>query len=323
MAEFQGETVKDMVTNTGSVKRSSLSRMVLSINRMTVHNGPGIRTVIMFKGCHLRCVWCSTPESQSEIPEIAVYPHKCNACEQCLDSCSYGAIEIVDKKIVIDRKLCTNCGKCAEVCFYEAIQLLGKPMNVDQILAEVKKDMPFFKNSKGGVTLSGGEPLLYPDFNEQLLKAFKESDINAGIDTSGYVPWDYIEKVLPYVDFFLWDLKHMNPEKHRAFTGVSNDLILNNVRLVSEHKVPIYIRIPLIPGYTMTEENIKATCEFAQDLTSVVAVDLLPLHHLGMARYISLDRPYAIADIPLIDKEELINLKKLVESYGLECNIVG
>lgn len=322
MVEFQGETVKHMGTNNGNIERSSLSRMVLSINRMTVHNGPGIRTVIMFKGCHLRCIWCSTPESQGENPEIALYPHKCNACEQCLSICQYQAIEIKDKEIVIDRKLCTNCGKCAEVCFYEAIQVLGKSMSVAQILAEVQKDMLFFKHSKGGVTLSGGEPLLYPDFNEQLLKAFKENDINVGIDTSGYVPWPDIEKVLPYVDFFLWDLKYLDPEKHRAFTGVSNDLILKNIRLVSERKVPIYIRIPLIPGYTLTEENLRATCEFVQNLTSVVAVDLLPLHHLGMARYMSLNRPYAIADIPLIDKDVLVEVKSLVESYGLKCNII-
>ncbi len=322
MVGLDSVTARHDQKNGDSAENSSLTRIVLSISRMTVHNGPGIRTLILFKGCPLRCLWCSTPESQMEHPEISLYPHKCNACQQCLSNCPVGAINIKEVSIEIDRGICTSCGKCAEACYTEAIQLLGKPMSVDCLLAEVKKDAVIYKHSKGGVTISGGEPLLHPHFNEKLLKALKENGINVGVDTSGYVPWSNIERVLPYIDFFLWDLKHLNSEKHKAFTGVSNDLILENAKSVSERKVPIYIRIPLIPGYNQSEDNLKATCEFVRTLASVVEVDLIPLHHLGMARYNSLNRPYTIAELPLIANDVLQSLKYKVQSYGLACSII-
>lgn len=162
-----------------------------------------------------------------------------------------------------------------------------------------------------------------PEFTQELLLAFKKENISVGVDTCGHVPWTNIEKVLPYIDFFLWDIKHMNSEKHKKFTGASNKLILSNVRSISERNVPLYIRVPLIPGYNDSEENIRATCEFARGLPSLVNIDLLPLHHLGRARYDSLNLSYPIADIPLIPDSVLHNIKRLVESYQLNCSIVG
>jgi pyruvate formate lyase activating enzyme len=163
---------------------------------------------------------------------------------------------------------------------------------------------------------------LNPTFTSQLLEAFKEEDINVGVDTCGYVPWTYIEPLLPYIDFFLWDIKHMDREKHRELTGASNELILDNARSVSERNVPLYIRVPVIPGYTDSEENIRAVCEFSQGLRSAVEVDLIPLHHLGEARYRSLGRPYPIANIPIVPDGILRTMKKMIESYGLKCDIV-
>jgi len=297
--------------------------VVLSIDRMTTHNGPGIRTIILFKGCPLRCLWCSTPESQKADPEIALYPDKCIQCGQCIPVCPLEAITMTGEMIRIDRGRCNNCGKCAELCYSEAIMVLGQSMVVEVLVEHAKKDMVFYEQSGGGVTLSGGEPLVYPDFVGQLLQALKEEGINVGVDTCGHVPWQNFESVLAYVDFFLWDIKHMDSERHRELTGVSNELILRNARAVSERNIPLYIRFPVIPSYNDSEKNIKATCEMARGLSSLVEVHLLPLHHLGKARYDSLNRDYPIAHLSLIPDHVLEEMKQLVESYGLRCYIVG
>jgi pyruvate formate lyase activating enzyme len=302
---------------------ATAKRLVLSITRMTIHNGPGIRTLILFKGCPLRCLWCSTPEAQKDEAEIALYPDKCIHCEQCVPVCPMNAINLTGETISINRVMCNNCGKCVQVCYAEAIKLLGQEMTVEELLTEAKKDAIVYKHSRGGVTISGGEPLLNPNFTKELLRTFKEESISVGVDTCGHVPWTNIEKVLPYIDFFLWDIKHMNSEEHRKYTGVSNNLILSNARSASKRNIPLYIRVPVIPGYNDSEENIRATCEFARGLSSLEEVNLLPLHHLGRARYDSLNRAYLIANVPVTPDSVLQNIKRLVESYQLNCGIVG
>ena len=297
------------------------SRLVLNISRMTIHNGPGIRTLILFKGCPLHCCWCSTPESQKSEPEIAVYPVKCIQCGDCVPVCPLNAVHLVDGKLSLDRSVCNACGKCAEVCNAKAIEVLGHRMTVAQLITEVKKDEIIFKHSRGGVTISGGEPLFDADFALNLLRAFKKEGISTGVDTCGQIPWSALEPMLPYVDFFLWDIKHMDPEKHKTLTGVSNKLILSNAVAVSERKVPIYIRIPIIPSCNDSEENIRATCEFVLKLSSVVEVDIMPLHHLGKARYESLNLPYPIGNLALIPDDVMQGIKRLIESYGLKCVI--
>ena len=297
-----------MSASAGAVRENGHRRLVLSISRMTVHNGPGIRTLILFKGCPLRCVWCSTPESQSSEPEVAFRLDRCIRCGCCAAVCPEGAIDITRDTARIDRALCTVCGKCAEVCSAEAITILGKWMTVQELVREVAKDKVFHKHSGGGVTISGGEALMDPEFTLELVRALVKDGVSVGVDTSGQVPWASIEQLLPYVDFFLWDIKHMDPERHRELTGASNEVILRNL---------------LMPGLNDSPENIAATCEFARGLSSLVEVDLLPLHHLGKARYDSLDRPYPIADLRLVPDSVMQELKALVESYGLEAFIVG
>ena len=298
-------------------------RLVVSITRMTVHNGPGIRTLILFKGCPLRCVWCSTPESQEEIPAIAFYPDRCIRCDDCLPACPRNAITVGNKAVIIDRELCDNCGSCAAVCYTEALKLLGRQYTVDELVYEVKKDDVAYKHSGGGVTVSGGEPLLEQEFTLELLRAFNRYGINIGVDTCGFVPRKNIESVLPYVDFFLWDIKHMDDNTHRKLTGVSNRLILENLRLVSANNTPVYLRIPVIPDYNDSDENLRAVCDFSKDLPSLVEIHLLPLHHLGKARYVALGREYPIDGIPLIQDDVLREMACMVESFGLKCNIIG
>jgi len=290
---------------------------------MTVHNGPGIRTLILVKGCPLHCLWCSTPESQKPEPELAVFPAKCIHCGDCLTRCPQNAIKLNEDSLSIDRKSCNGCGKCVAVCYAEALKIIGRLMSVEELVDEVKKDILFIRKSGGGVTISGGEPLLETEFNLKLYRRFKEEGINIGVDSSGHVPWGNIEPLLGYIDFFLLDIKHMDPEKHKILTGVSNELILRNARSIADQNIPIYSRLPIIPGYNDSEENLRSTCQFALTLSSLVEVNLLPLHHLGKARYESLDRVYHIDGLPLIDQSVLENIMKLVNSYGLKCVIVG
>jgi pyruvate formate lyase activating enzyme len=305
------------------VARSARTRLVLSVSRMTVHNGPGIRTLLLFKGCPLRCVWCSTPESQSTQPELGVFPDKCIHCNACLDVCPKGAIRLNEKACTVDRASCDGCGKCVSVCNAEALRLLGREMTVGELVAEARKDAVAFKHSHGGVTLSGGEPLLQPEFTVALVRALAAEGISVGVDTCGYVPRETIKRVLPYVDYFLWDVKMVNERRHTQLTGVSSRRILHNLRFVSEQGTPIYIRVPLVPGYTDREEDLKSVCHLAQRLASVVEVDLLPMHHLGQARYLSLGRDYPIENAPFIPEESLREDQRLVESHGLVCNVVG
>ena len=296
-------------------------RNVLNIYRMTTHNGPGIRTLIQFKGCPLHCLWCSTPESQRTEPELALYPAKCIQCGSCISACPLNAIEAESESIRIDRAVCDNCGKCSEVCCPEALKLLGRAMTVEEIMEEVRRDAVFYRHSGGGVTLSGGEPLLNPVFTGELLRALKQEGISAGADTCGHVSWEGLAPLLPYMDFFLWDLKHMNPVIHQELTGVSNELILSNARKVSERNIPLYIRIPVIPGCNDSVENIMAACAFALSLPSLVEIYLMPVHHLGKARYESLNRAYPIADDLHVPDRSLQELKQMIQSAGIRCSI--
>ncbi len=299
------------------------SRTILSISRMTIHNGPGIRTLLLFKGCPLRCLWCSTPESQKAEPEIALYPDRCIGCGLCVPACPSGAVSVDAGTVHLNRSLCDGCARCVGVCHSEAIRLLGHRVTVEKLVEEAKKDAVFYKHSGGGVTISGGEPLWDSAFALTLVRTLKKEGVSTGVDTCGHVPWTSIEQILPFIDFFLWDLKHMDSRRHRDLTGVSNELILANAAAASQRNIPIYIRIPLIPGYNDSEENIRATCRFIRSLSSVVEVHILPVHHLGKARYESLSIPYPIDHVPLIGDTVLQDLLQLVESYGLRCRING
>lgn len=300
-----------------------INRMVIDITRMTVHNGPGIRTLILFKGCPLRCIWCSTPESQEESAELAFYPDKCILCGDCIPVCPENAITIDDTSVLINRDLCNSCGRCAGVCYARALKLLGQKYTVEELLDVAKRDTIAYKHSGGGVTISGGEPFQRLDFLLELLQELKKNEISAGVDTCGFTSRKNIEMVLPYIDFFLWDVKHMDDNTHLELTGVSNRLILDNLSFVSDRGIPIYLRIPVIPGYNDSEENLRDLCDFAKKLPSLIEIDLLPLHHLGRARYLALGREYLIEEIPTVGDKTLNEMKRLVESSGLKCNIIG
>lgn len=280
---------------------------------------------MLFKGCPQRCIWCSTPESQSTEPEIGVLRSKCSLCGTCIRVCPEEALYISGDRLEIDRDRCTACGECADACTWKAIRHYGSQMMSPQEIArQVGRDHYLFRNSGGGITVSGGEPLILPtSFNLELFRRCHEQGFTVGVQTCGVVSWSQIQPLLEEIDFFLWDIKLMDPMLHREYTGVDNALGLENCRKVSASGVPIYVRVPVIPGYTDDEENIRAIAGFAAELPSLERVDLLPMHHLGKARYESLDRPYEIDELPYLEKDRMNELASIAQSCGVTCGVIG
>jgi pyruvate formate lyase activating enzyme len=298
---------------------------VFNIQRYSIHDGPGIRTTVFFKGCPLRCVWCQNPESQAFQQELFYNKERCKGCGRCLTACPEKASEIVEGHSRTDRTLCKACGACAEVCPEEARVLMGKSVSAKEVFAEVKKDAIFYERSGGGVTLSGGEPLAQPEFSIQILSQCKSSGIHAAIDTCGHAPWETVEGVLKVVDLVLYDLKHMDPIEHRKITGVSNALVLENLkRIYHEPHVALAIRIPVIPGFNDTPENMEATASFiVKDLDASVPVHLLPYHRLGDSKREQMESSQPSLGIVSPSDEDMEKLRGYFESRELKAVIGG
>ncbi len=297
---------------------------VFNIQRFSVQDGPGIRTTVFLKGCPLRCLWCSNPESQSRFPEVVHRDSLCDGCGRCVDVCPVHAISLVgDKKVSIDRALCDNCGQCVDACFLQALQISGKETPVEEMFAEARKDELYYRNSNGGVTASGGEPLLQGELVVELFQRCQHAGYHTTVDTCGYAEASVLERVLRNTDQVLYDLKHMDAAAHREATGVSNQLILDNARLIAALQVPMIVRIPLIPTINDSEDNIRATIDFVLSLEQVTEVDLLPYHRFGMGKYRMLDRGYPLPELLPPPEEHVGRLKAMIESSGLKCEIGG
>jgi pyruvate formate lyase activating enzyme len=294
--------------------------IIFDIQRFSLHDGPGIRTTVFFKGCPLKCLWCHNPESINPEIELAFYPYKCINCGSCILVCPTGALQNDDLKgKKYDREICQFCWKCAEACPGEALKVQGKRYTVEEVLTEVLRDLPFYKQSGGGVTLSGGEPTFQFDFCLALLKACKENNISTALDTSGFVPWERLERLLPFVDIFLYDIKHMDSEEHKRLTGVPNEVILENLLKLDKTGKPIEIRIPIIPGYNDSEKNIEAVSNFIKGLKSIKGVRLLPYHKLGLSKPWLFNNKRGILDLEPPKKDEIERLKEIVAtSIGKE-----
>jgi len=299
----------------------SLSGLILNIERFASHDGPGIRTLVFMKGCPLRCLWCSTPQSQGSVPEILHLKNQCAACGKCQTICPEQAISIAGpgKKMTIDRSLCNACGACLDICPNDALELAGKRITVDALLQEVEKDEPFYRRSAGGVTVGGGEPTLQHRFVGAFLKRCRERYIHTALESCMYTDPGHLESILPHLDLLLCDIKHMNDESHRNLTGVSNRRILENIRLAASRCNTI-IRIPTVPGCNDTEENIKATALFAKGLGGrVEAVELLPYHAFGRHLYEETDRTYRLPQVEVPTEQHMMHLKNVAESCGIRA----
>ena len=300
---------------------------VFNIQSYSIHDGPGIRVTVFLKGCPLRCLWCANPESNSPVPQLMTYNTKCTGCGACVKACPKGAVRLAEidgaVKQETDRSLCVNCGACVAVCPADAREIAGKEMTVREVLDRVLQDKLFLDASGGGMTISGGECLAHPEFSEALLAAAKEAGLHTAVESCSFASREIIDRVFPHVDLGLLDVKHMDPAKHKEYTGVSNEIILDNIRHVyRDLHVPVIVRVPVIPGHNDDEENIAATARFASDLGPDVAVHLLPYHRLGDSKLESLGRiPELRLEVP--PDEQMQKLKALVESFGVQAQVGG
>jgi len=294
---------------------------VFNIQNYSVHDGPGIRTIIFLKGCPLKCRWCCNPESQNPNPELAYNSNKCigiTECFRCQEVCDVAAIsEAADGKILIDRKKCTQCFRCVSVCPSKALHVFGQMMSAREILESLNEESIFYDRSGGGITVSGGEPFIQIDFLEELFKEAKHRHIDVTVETAGYTEWENFQRVSKYMKIILFDIKCMDPKKHKEFTGVSNELILQNFKqLRAEYPdLKILVRTPLIPGFNDTEEDIKAILEFIKNMFNV-KYELLPYHRLGQQKYGYIGREYCMPDVKIDDKT-VRKLRELVKEYKL------
>ncbi|WP_085829212.1 glycyl-radical enzyme activating protein [Clostridium massiliodielmoense] len=294
---------------------------VFNIQRFSVNDGPGIRTIVFLKGCPLSCRWCSNPESQSRYSEILFNDKNCTGCHRCEKVCTENAIDFNHKYRII-RDKCIQCGECIENCYSGAIVKVGEKRSVKEVVEDVKKDFVQFRRSGGGVTLSGGEPLIQPRFILNLLKGFKAVGLNTAIETTAYTSRGIIDKVMKWIDLVLLDIKTVDTLKHLEYTGVRNEIILENAKRISELGVKTIVRVPVIPGFNADEKSIEDIAKFATTLKMVDEIHLLPYHKLGVNKYECLGKEYKISDeIKTPTNEYMEKLKSVVENVGLKCNI--
>lgn len=294
--------------------------VVLNLQRFSIHDGPGIRTLVFMKGCPLRCRWCSNPESQKADPQLGFTESRCVGCGKCAGVCPSRAIQVSKEgKAVTDRNICKNCGKCVDVCSYQAREIAGKQAAVEHLLKEVEEDRDFYANSGGGVTIGGGEPLQQHEFVSELLKRCQERWLHTAIETCGQAPWNHLKQVLQYVDYLFYDVKHMDPAAHKRLTGISNKRILENLeKVISTRAVPeIVVRVPVIPGLNDSEANIRATAEFVSARGSIKGIELLPYHRLGTAKYEGFGMTYPLRDTAAPGTDHMQELNEIIASFGL------
>jgi len=291
--------------------------LIFDIKKFAVHDGPGIRTTVFMKGCPLRCWWCHNPESISPNPQIVFFENKCIGCGRCFEACRTRALRLEGECRIYERDECVLCGECAAACYAQAQVMEGREATVEEVLAEVEKDRPFYENSGGGMTVSGGEPMLQKDFVLELCKQAKAVDLHTAMDTTAHAKWEDLEAVLAYVDLVLLDMKDMDPDKHKAFTGVSNERILENAKRIRDLGTPMMLRIPVIPTCTARLDNMQAAADFFRDFPNIEYVELLPYHRLGESKWERLGVGYKLKGVAAPSDEELAALEEPFRATGM------
>ena len=259
---------------------------IFEIKRFAVHDGDGIRTTVFIKGCPLRCVWCHNPEGISPRSELGYFSHKCVGCAECAEVCPVGAHKVTPSGHFYDRESCISCGRCAEACAFDALAFYGKEMTVEELLPTLLEDKAFYDKSGGGVTLSGGECLTEADFCAELLAALKKEGVNTAVDTCGALSRSAIDKVLPYTDVFLYDVKAFDSEVHKICTGMGNENIIDNLRYIDSCQKAIEIRIPYVPG--LNDTQMEKIASLLKELKNIVKVRVLPYHNYAGSKYSAL-----------------------------------
>lgn len=299
--------------------KEAMTGVIFNTQKFSIHDGSGIRTLIFMKGCPLRCVWCSNPESQKPEPEITDVRTNCIGCGDCVPACPKNAVN--PKTFEIDRSLCGVCGLCAKSCYAQAKKMTGRVVTIEEMVETAVKDQVIYRNSGGGVTVGGGEPLVQPDFVCELLKELRVRNIHTAIETCGFGSWTEAEKVFRQADQILFDLKSMDDKKHREYTGVSSETILHNAEKAAASGGSVLFRIPVIPDIN-DGDNIRKTGEFVrrlQDENSKVQLELLPYHNFGKDKYKWLGRDYELEKLDRMEKKDLKPYYEELEKMG--CNL--
>jgi pyruvate formate lyase activating enzyme len=306
----------------------TVSGVVFDIQRFSVHDGPGIRTTVFLKGCSLHCFWCHNPEGLHRTPEVQFLPSRCLSCGACVAACEHEGQHLDETGRRFEREKCVACGACVEACVTEALTLAGKLMSAEAVVAEVMRDRVFYETSGGGVTLSGGEPALQPDFAREILAQSKAQGLHTAIETCGNVPWASLDALLPFTDLVMMDLKHVDSEKHRAATGAGSERILANARRLARTRRPLVFRTPVVPGVNDTVAEIEAIAAFVAEQVSLRAVssngsgpaeiswELLPFHRLAADKYRSLGLEYRARDLNPPPRDQMAALAEAAKASG-------
>jgi len=294
---------------------------VFNLQKCSIHDGPGIRTLVFLKGCPLKCIWCSNPESQKTGAEIASFPTRCIGCQACRENCPAQAIVQDGSGYRIDAGRCINCLECAGHCYANSKQVVGKEMSAAEVMAEVMKDRAFYKHSGGGVTFSGGEPLMQPEFLLELLRECRRLGVNTAMETSAHGRFDTLREAARYLDTLYIDIKHMDPHLHHELTGASNALILDNVRKLDQEHEQFVVRIPIIPGCNDGCGQIESTARFCLELESVSALELLPYHKFGEHKYSSLNRDYPLKGLDAPSGQRMAEVRDAVAGIAAKRRI--
>jgi len=297
-----------------------LAGTVFNVQRYSTEDGPGIRTTVFLKGCPMRCPWCHNPEGISPRPELVWYATRCIGARDCLSACPRGALELTPEGMRIDRGSCDACGRCEEACPAAALEVIGRRRTLEEVLDEVLRDRVFYEKSGGGVTLSGGEPCLQREFARELMVRLREEGVHVALDTCGSAPPEVFRELADLADLVLYDLKLMDPALHREYTGIELERVLTNAEWLAHAGKLAWVRTPVIPGYTDTEDNIRSIARFIKErMPNVERYDLLAYNNTCQGKYERLDRSFPLTGRPLVSRGEMERLRAVALEEGVTC----
>jgi len=299
-----------------------MTGIITHIQRMSVHDGPGIRSTIFLKGCNLRCAWCHNPETFNPASELEWIESKCISCQACLLLCQTEALHLQEGKVTFDKIKCSNCFDCAYACFPDALQKVGEEITAEELFSRIEPDFQFFKDSEGGITVSGGEPMMQADFTTEILRLFHQAGIHTAIETNLTAPWSKYEQMLPYTDLIMADLKMMDEELHIHWTGASNKSVLLNIQQLDQLDKPYILRTPVVPNVNANDKEMDAIFQFVSGLKNLIKYELLPFHPYAASKYKNMGIPYSFESVASISASEMERYHSMAKKYKLAINSI-